>query len=95
MLKIHTESRRFIDEYGRERIFTGMNVCDKDNFGTGKTDYAYDPDNFPFERFTELGFNIIRLGFTWSVIEPQPKVYNNKFLASVGRFLDKCEEKGI
>lgn len=95
MEKILTDGRRFIDEYGRERIFSGMNICDKHHFGTGKTDYAYSPDEFPFDRFTELGFNIIRLGFTWSVIEPQPRVYNNKFLKSVERFLDKCAERGI
>ncbi len=95
MEKISTKGRSFVDEYGRERIFSGLNVCDKYHFGTGKTDYAYSPEDFPFDRFVELGFNIIRLGFTWSVIEPQPRVYNNKFLSSVERFLNKCSEKGI
>lgn len=95
MEKISTKGRSFVDEYGRERIFSGMNVCDKHHFGTGKVDYAYSPDEFPFDRFVELGFNIIRLGFTWSVIEPQPRAYNNKFLTSVERFLDKCAEKGV
>ncbi len=95
MDRIITKDRSFIDEHGRERIFYGLNVCDKEHFGTGKTDYSYSPDEFPFEQFADLGFNIIRLGFTWSVIEPQPRVYNNKFLTSVERFLDKCKEHGI
>ena len=57
MDKITTKGRSFIDEHGRERIFYGMNVCDKEHFGTGKTDYAYAPEEFPFEKFAELGLD--------------------------------------
>ncbi len=94
MDKIFTDNLRFIDEYGRERIFNGMNVVDKSTYSENP-DYNFSPDNFPFEEFKARGFNIIRLGFTWGKMEPKPEKYNEQLLSSLGKFMEKCAENDI
>ena len=95
MEKILTDGMRFVDEYGRERIFTGMNVCDKRDYDRNNPGLRENADNFPFEQFKAKGFDMIRLGFTWSAMEPIPGKYNDELIASISDFLDKCEEYGI
>lgn len=94
MDKIFTDNLRFVDEHDRERIFIGMNVCDKSTFKE-TDDYGYSPDTFPFEEFKARGFNIIRLGFTWDKMEPKPEKYNDKLINTLSRFMDKCAENDI
>lgn len=95
MDKIRVDGMRFVDEHGRERILSGMNVCDKRSFEKDKPGYGYDPDKFPFEEFRARGYDIIRLGFTWGAMEPTPGRYNQKLIDDICKFLDKCEEYGI
>ena len=95
MEKISTDKLRFVDEYGRERIFTGMNVVDKKDFDIDNPGFGYPADTFPFEEYKARGFDMIRLGFTWSAMEPAPGHYNEKLIESLKAFLDKCEEYGI
>ena len=95
MEKILTDNLRFVDEYGRERIFAGMNVVDKKDYNRNDNNYGYPAETFPFEEFRARGFNIIRLGFTWSAREPVPGKYNEKLISDLKAFLDKCEEYGI
>lgn len=86
---------KFIDEYGRERIFSGMNVVDKKSFDAGNPSFGYPADTFPFEEFRARGYDMIRLGFTWGAMEPSPGKYNEALISSLCDFLDKCEEYGI
>ena len=94
MDRIFTDNLRFIDEHGRERIFSGMNVCDKSRF-VEMEDYCHNPDTFPFEEFKARGFNMIRLGFTWDKMEPKPENYNEKLISTLNKFMDKCAENDI
>ena len=95
MDKIYVSDMRFIDEHGRERIFSGMNVVDKKDFVADDPAFGYPADTFPFEEFGSRGYDMIRLGFTWSAMEPKPNHYNEKLVSSLCDFLDKCEEYGI
>ncbi len=95
MDKIKVDGMRFVDEYGRERIFSGMNVCDKRPFQADMPGLYNNADNFPFEEFRARGFDVIRLGFTWGAMEPNPGEYNEELIESICEFLDKCEEYGI
>lgn len=95
MDKIRVEGMRFVDEHGRERIFSGMNVVDKRDYDAENPCYGYPADSFPFEEFRARGYDIIRLGFTWSSMEPVPGRYNENLISSLCDFLDKCEEYGI
>lgn len=92
------------DEYGRERIFRGVNICIKAHkLNTGlkgkslseydlfKTEYG---DGF-FNAVRGIGANIIRLGITWALIEPSEGEYNIGIINAYKSFIGKCEEHGI
>ncbi len=95
MDKIRVDGMRFVDEHGRERILSGMNVVDKKNYDPKNPVFGYNADKFPFEEFRARGYDLIRLGFTWSAMEPTPGKYNEALIDSLCAFLDKCEEYGI
>ncbi|MEI6580080.1 MAG: cellulase family glycosylhydrolase [Eubacteriales bacterium] len=95
MEKISTRDTMFIDNFGRERIFHGFNVVDKGDYKDGKVKFDFEFDDAFFDKFKEKGFNILRLGFGWNVVEPKPLKYNEDFLNAVGVILDKCAEKGV
>ncbi|MBE6783026.1 MAG: glycoside hydrolase family 5 protein [Ruminococcaceae bacterium] len=92
---IKVQGMKFVDSYGRERIFNGMNVCDKTNYIPGFVANEFSKDLFWVDEFKKLGFNIIRLGMTWSVVEPEKGKYNEEYLNSIEKIMDCCHEKGI
>lgn len=97
MDKITTLGKRFVDEYGRERIFNGINVCDKGVYDAslGKRTYCHEWEKELITPFYESGFNIMRLGFTWDAIEPQPGQYNMAYIQFLKDTLDRCEKAEI
>lgn len=97
MLKILTEGKRFRDEAGRQRIFNGVNLCDKGNNDNGevKRQYAMNFDEQLISQLAADGFNIVRLGMTWDAIEPQPRQYDEAYLDRVEKVADLCEKYGI
>ncbi|NLO45262.1 MAG: glycoside hydrolase family 5 protein [Clostridiales bacterium] len=95
MEKIISRGKSFYDTHGRERIFNGINVVDKEPYKPGKDSVAFADDLSWIDEFAKRGFNIIRLGTTWGVIEPSPGEYNEPALASIVKILDRCAEKGI
>lgn len=98
MNTISTFGKVFVDEFGRERVFKGFNIVDKRNFkgedGEAKS-FNFDFSDTFFERYKARGFNILRLGFSWDLIEPEPGKYNEEFLDDIGKILDKCAEQEI
>lgn len=97
MDKIHTRGMTLLDEYGRERIFYGINVCDKGCYSDTdkKRHYSYEWNDEMLRQFKKQGYNIIRLGITWDAIEPERGKYNDEYIAAVRKMLDKCQEYGI
>ncbi|NLP47363.1 MAG: cellulase family glycosylhydrolase [Clostridiales bacterium] len=96
MNKITTSGLTFRDEHGRERIFSGFNIVDKQNYGEdGKFEFSFKIDDDFFKKYKERGFNIIRLGFSWDPIEPKPGQYNEKLLDDIERVVDECAKHGI
>ncbi len=94
MDKIFSKDKRFVDSHGRERIFFGMNVTDKQPFSCEKTSHAHNPRDF-VKGFSEYGFNTVRLGFTWSAVEPSPSCYNTALLDSIKEIILECEKYDI
>ncbi len=92
---IKTSNMKFVDSFGRERIFNGMNVVDKTNYVPGFVANEFSKDLFWVDEFHKLGFNIIRLGMTWSVVEPEKGKYNEEYFNSIEKIMDYCHEKGI
>lgn len=97
MLKITTEGKYFVDEYGRQRIFNGINTVDKGNNDDGryKRSYTMDFDEALIKKLADNGFNIIRLGMTWDAVEPEPRQYDEAFLDKVEKVADLCEKYGL
>ncbi|MBQ8210101.1 MAG: cellulase family glycosylhydrolase [Clostridia bacterium] len=97
MDKIRTQGKVLLDSQGRERIFYGINVCDKGSFieETGNRCYNYKCDDDMLKAFRKQGYNLIRLGITWDAVEPQRGKYNDVYIAAVKGMLDKCREYGM
>lgn len=97
MNKITTFKQKFIDSYGRERIFNGVNLCDKGCNKNGSEKRTYD---MPFDEelirtLSKNGVNLVRLGFTWDAVEPEPFIYDEEFLDRVEKVADLCAKYGI
>ncbi len=87
----YCDNLKIRDDYGRERIFRGINLClKKHNISHLPTRLEKD-----FEEYKNIGVNIIRLGITWAAIEPEKCRYNDKLIESVKEFILKCEKHNI
>lgn len=95
MEKITTFKQSFIDSSGRERIFNGVNICDKGGEREDRSSFFYPCDAAFLDKFKKLGFNLIRLGMTWETIEPEKGQFNISYLESVKEILDRCAEREI
>ncbi|MBE6801409.1 MAG: glycoside hydrolase family 5 protein [Ruminococcaceae bacterium] len=94
MERIIVDEKRFVDEYGRHRIFNGVNFDDKCG---DRWSCLYNEDlmEITVRKMSRNGWNVIRLGIPWAAIEPKPCEYNDKYIDKVIAFLDLCEKYGI
>lgn len=97
MDKIITQGKTLKDQYGRERIFYGINVCDKGSYSQEdkKRHFCYKWDDNMLAEFKKQGYNLIRLGITWEIVEPERGKYNEEYIDAVRGMLDKCHEYGM
>lgn len=97
MNKITTQDTILIDDFGRERIFYGINICDKGSYdeNTKRRNYSYQLSDEVLENCKKQGYNIIRLGITWDAVEPEKGKYNEEYINSVKTTLDKCYKYGL
>ena len=99
MKKISVSGLRFVDSAGRERIFNGINLCDKGCYEEGNDERLYKPDEYFSEEviktLAEGGFNIVRLGLTWDAVEPEPGKYNEEYLAKIHTVADRLAKYGM
>lgn len=97
MLQILTKGKKFVDAAGRQRIFNGLNLCDKGHLEGSETRRRYDVDfdEELIKKLSEDGFNLIRLGMTWDAVEPEPGQYDEEYLDRVEKVADLCEKYGI
>lgn len=94
MDKIRASGKVLVDDKGRERIFHGVNFCDKSDYIFGKQK-VQDLDEEMIKKIAENGVNLIRLGFTWAKIEPAPGEYNNEYLDRLAETLDLLEKYNV
>ncbi len=87
MDKIKAYKKVLIDEKGRERIFHGVNFVDKSDYAPGEQTVPV-LDEQMIQTIAENGVNLIRLGFTWAKLEPQPGKYNDEYIESLANILD-------
>ena len=95
MEKITVNNNYFKDEYNRERIFNGINICDKGIFNGKSRDYTYEWEEGRARKLKENGLNLVRLGITWDALEPQMDFYNEKYLDAIEKIMDDCAENDV
>ncbi len=92
MEKIITKSLSFVDESGRQRLLSGMNIDDKH---LNQKEFYYDLNEEFFKKYRAYGFDIIRLAVTWQNLEPEMYCYNEKYLKSLDRIFELAEKYGV
>lgn len=91
MEKIILKGTKFVNESGKQILFHGINVlCREASLGHFYPDFE---NAFPF--FKRMGFNLLRFGIFWHGVEPQPGLYDMKYLNRVKEIVRMAEENGI
>lgn len=88
---IRVADGRFTDEYGREIVFNGLNVVNKN----ARDGFIPRTDELMLDRFEAWGINLVRLGINWSALEPEPFQYSQAYLDKVARVVDVFGDRGI
>lgn len=94
MNTISVSGKRLVDEFGRERIFNGLNFVYKDVISDddGVIRYKTDVTEDLLVALKNKGMNIIRLGLTWAGIEPNMGEYNTEYLDGYKKVLKMCDK---
>ena len=94
---ILVEKDAFVDNFGRQRIFHGVNMVFKgtDRPGADRKSYVPDWSEADFKQLADDGFNAIRLGLIWDALEPEPGVYSEDYLDWIRQMLDLCQDAGL
>ena len=83
MISIDKHSRNFIDNFGRVRIFHGVNIVVKNEPYVPIQD-KWDPleslSEEDYDYLIKFGFNSVRLGIIWEAVETSPNNYNFTYL---------------
>ena len=89
--KIKLKNSRFVDNYGRVKLFHGGNYVNKV--------FPWYPQNLLND--TELdnlklwGFNAVRLGVMWTGLRPDINTVNTTYLNIILEIIDKLSQRGI
>ncbi|MBQ7637703.1 MAG: cellulase family glycosylhydrolase, partial [Clostridia bacterium] len=97
MESISTCGKSFVDDKGRQRIFSGINYVYKEAQadGDGVIRYKNELTDGVLSALSKKGVNIIRLGFTWAGVEPEMEKYNAVYLDGIKEAVKRCEKYGI
>eukprot|EP01102_Stenamoeba_stenopodia_P008003 TRINITY_DN2266_c0_g1_i1.p1 TRINITY_DN2266_c0_g1~~TRINITY_DN2266_c0_g1_i1.p1 ORF type:complete len:535 (-),score=83.50 TRINITY_DN2266_c0_g1_i1:97-1647(-) len=97
-IKVDTRNQQLVDQYGRQRIFHGVNVVYKE-FPWHPSNGTFDPqlslNDEDIQNLVEWGFNFVRLGVMWPGVEPSRNEVNQTYLEVMSNFVDKLYANGI
>lgn len=98
-IKINNASRKFVDEFGRERIFHGVNAVYKIAPwlpSTEKFDSTESLSRDDAELMRSWGFNVVRLGVMWPGLEPNIRgQYDYQYLDNVQQVVQILADASI
>lgn len=95
---INVEENRLKDEYGRERLFHGVNVVYKEKpwYPELKVfNYQYSYCEEDMKLLKNWGFNAIRLGIMWPGVEPEFGEYDMKYIKTIEKIIDDSKKYNI
>lgn len=88
---------RFIDKFGRERFFHGVNLVYKSAPYFPRTDVE-GPLSFTRKDaafLQKMGLNVVRLGVMWPGVEPREGEYDADYIAQVTEIVHICDQHDI
>ncbi|HZJ79670.1 MAG TPA: cellulase family glycosylhydrolase [Dysgonamonadaceae bacterium] len=88
---ITVRENRFVDNYGRHVILNGINVISKSK----DQGYLIQKDSTLYSNLRDWGFNSVRFGIIWDGVEPQPGVYNEKYLQGIDQHIQWAANNDI
>ena len=88
---ISVSGTRFIDSFGRQVIFSGINKVNKDP----QKNYIDNDSSETFNQFRKWGLNCVRLGIIWAGVEPEPGKYDEKYLNNIEEQVKWAAQNGI
>lgn len=88
---IKVNEDRIVDKHGREVIFNGLNVVNKNP----ENQFIPILENVDLDRFEKWGVNLVRLGINWSALEPEPFAYDEQYLQRVQDIVDIFGKRGL
>lgn len=89
--RISTIDNRFVDEKGNHLILHGMNMVCKDKTRNYNCSWNFED----FEKLSDWGFNVIRLGIIWDGIEPELGKYDSSYLKKLDQLIENAKENNI
>jgi endoglycosylceramidase len=89
--RISVTDNRFVDSSGRQVMFNGINYVNKNR----SENYIFPDSAAVFSKFSEWGFNCIRLGVIWDGVEPEPGKYNDSYLDEIENQVRKASGLGL
>lgn len=91
IMHLDPETRRFVDEHGRERYFHGTNVVFKGTPWIPITDH-FDPfmsfSEKDMQYLKDWGLNTIRLGIMWPGAEPEAGKFNETYYKAIEQIVN-------
>lgn len=91
MKNVTVKGRAFLDRYGKEKVFNGINiVCKNPQMG-----YLYDLKKEDWDALEKLKIDIVRFGVIWSGAEPVCGGVDDDYLDRVEAKLKEFENHGI
>lgn len=93
------DGTRILDENNRQRIFKGVNYCLKYRENSVEAHHLFKRADKEIDELIELylsnGVNIVRLGFTWAMLEPNENEFDEKALSFLKLFVERCKDNNI
>ena len=97
MDKIFAQGQKLMDSHGRERIFNGLDLCDKGVYRQekGRRVYCNQWKKGMGKMLRDAGISLVRLGLIWDAVEPEMGSYDDAFLQYIRDILDECAAEEI
>ena len=97
-IQVDPNTHGFVDEFGRARIFHGVNAVYKIPPWYPETE-GFDPKNsltdIDAKTLKSWGFNVVRLGVMWPGVEPTKGNYNFTYLDQMETIIKNLGNEGI
>ena len=96
VIRVDSSSGRFIDEFGRERIFHGINAVYKNPpFLPVSPSAAWVIDQSVLTKFKALGVNVLRVGLMYAGAMPEKGKLDSTYFDMVETFVKLCQDNGV